>query len=113
MAQASATQHLTQGIAVCLGRYIAQIDRAQMHGELASEMRERQTSFRELFDAIVPTAADDRETFSAMVGQRMRAKRAHSELLRTAADAANPRRARLAAAQISGQIATCEGLLLQ
>ena len=109
--EAASRSDLTQGIATCVGRYSAQVDRAALYGQDTDILARKWAWFHELYEAVMPDARDDRTARTELAVARIQAKRDHADLLRTAAAQDDPRRARWAAGQIRGQLATCERLL--
>ena len=91
-------------IAICLGRYSAQLEHTRLMGETVELATARFDSFDELYSAL----EGSRELLSLRITQKAQ----HARLLETASFNTDPRRRRLAAQRARAHIATCDQLEL-
>jgi hypothetical protein len=91
-------------IAVCLGRFSAQIEHAHLMGTEVADATARHNHFSELYDALGGT--------TQLLSLRIAQKTHHARLLQIATFNQDPRRRQMAARQAQMQISSCEQLAL-
>ncbi len=99
-------------LATCHGRYSALLEASWLSGHMTEAVRLRRDLLAAMSNALVAAETMPRPLWLALLNHRVSVKSQTKTLLSTAEFSADPRRKRLATAQVHRLITACDGFLI-